>query len=169
MTYLCVSMQTEYNTCTLTKGFKWEWTCFLVQTRFRCVWGKEFHEVESFYICPVLSEVHCALNMVSGKHTCFSCCTELKEKQVWREYRLQVRDSDNAAFFGGQRNAESRLNTMQYVNAMPCHVCWSYAWVLQGEACVCILFWMEYCLLQQSNCPAPIVLAMSWSIPHYWL
>lgn len=115
MMYLCGSMQIEYNLCSLIRGFKWEWTCFLVQTWFRCVWGKECHGVESFYIYPVLSEVHCALNMGLGKHTGFLCCTV---KGVCREYRLQIKGSDNTAFFGGQRNAESRLNTLQYVNAM---------------------------------------------------
>lgn len=44
----------------------------------------------------------------------------VKGETVWREYRLQVRDSDNATFFGGQRNAESRLNALQYVNTMLC-------------------------------------------------
>lgn len=128
-----------------------------------CMGQRICHGVESFYIYPVLSEVHCALNMGFGKHTCFSCCTV---KGVCREYRLQIKGSDNTAFFGGQRNAESRLNTLQYVNAMYVGVTFECC---RGKVCVCILFWMEYCLLQHSNCPAQIVLAMSWSIPHYWM
>lgn len=46
-----------------------------------CMGQRIGHGVESFCICPVLSEVYCALNTGIGKRTCFSCCTELREKQ----------------------------------------------------------------------------------------
>lgn len=106
-------------------------------------------------------------NMGLGMHTCFSCCIELKGEADCREYWLQIKGSDNAAFFEGQRNTESRLNTLQYVNATPRMLDLRLS-AAGGQPVVCILFWMEYCLLQQSNCPAPIVLVMSWSISHYW-
>lgn len=115
--------------------------------------------IESSYICSLLLEVRCALKVGLGKRTCFSRCVELKGETGCREYRLQIKGSDNAAFFEGQRNAESKLNTA----ICKCHT--MYVGVTleccRGKACVCIPFWMEYCLLQQSSCPAPIVLVMS--------
>lgn len=83
--------------------------------------GQKTHGgIESSSICSLILEVHCALKVGLGKRTCFSCCVELKGETGCREYRLQIKGSDNAAFFEGQRNAESRLNTLQYVNATPC-------------------------------------------------
>lgn len=75
--------------------------------------------VEVTHICSLFLEIHCAINVMLGKHICFSCCVELKGETGCREYRLQIKGSDNAAFLEGQRNAESRLNTLQYVNATP--------------------------------------------------
>lgn len=76
--------------------------------------------IESSYICSLLLEGRCALKVGLGTRTCFSCCVELKGETGCREYRLQIKGSDNAAFIEGQRNAESKLNTLQYVNATPC-------------------------------------------------
>lgn len=49
--------------------------------------------------------------MQLGNYSCFSCYVEFKGKTSCREYRLEIKVSDNAAFFHSQRNVESRLNT----------------------------------------------------------
>jgi len=99
------------------------------------------HGIERFYIFSLVLEIQCALNVELGNHSCFSCGVEFKGEISCGEYRLEIKGSDNAAFFKSQRNVEFRLNTLQYVNAMPCMLepCLSAAGV---EARVCLPFWM---------------------------
>ena len=99
----------------------WEWFNPLVQTRCRCVWGKEC-VVGSKALLFALCFWRFAVLWTWGWESilaCFSCCIELKGETGCREYRLQIKCSGNAAFFEGQRNAEFKLNALRYVNATP--------------------------------------------------
>lgn len=85
-----------------------------------CMGQRIWHGVESFYICPcAFTGLLCFEHRVR-KIYLLLMLHRVKGETVCREYRLQIKGSDNTAFFGGQRDAESRWNTLQYVNAMPC-------------------------------------------------